>query len=259
MLSEMVLGRRFQVQTVGDTPEPLKLRRYLIALVCTIVSSALIGLGSVMPWKTIVPTAPAPTASATPGSSSLFGPPAPSASSSHGTARPSRASPTEPLAPPSTSPSRGTVHHWNTATVSGGQPVTCSDQANACGAIFAVNNGRPGVLYGGNTVTITATPDAGNSTFSLRVGSAITSPPSSTLCSDLMVHITDGENPAQQLYSGTVTGMAQLAVPSNGGNPNWSPGSANTFSFTLSLPADSPNADMGADCTVAYTWTQSSV
>lgn len=157
------------------------------------------------------------------------------------------------------------VHHSNVATVTGGQPVPCTDQTSpgACGAIFDAANIVPG--WGPNQVGTVAITNTGSeaSTFELSLKSAVVSgddtywtAADNSLCGDLQLIVKDSETINHVVYSGSLAGMTTANIVDSGGNLVWNPGATDTFAFTLSLPGGSANTDEDSVCTAAFTWGQ---
>ena len=152
----------------------------------------------------------------------------------------------------------GAFLHQNTATVQGGSPVICTDATSplACGAVFSVADARPGSTTTG-TVEIQTAATAPASLFQLGMASAQVSPPSSPLCGDLRLQITDSDPVRHVLFQGALTSMPTLRILDIASDAAWPPGGYGRFTFVIGLPASSGNADQNATCTVAVTWTQS--
>ncbi len=149
----------------------------------------------------------------------------------------------------------GTAHHRNVATVGGsGSPITCTDQAGACGAIFIVAGIKPAGTATG-TVQITNTGSLPSS-FALTLTSATVSGAGVTLCTSLTLTIVDAQAPVTTVYSGALSTMPAQALNRSTGGTTWAAGDSNTFTFTLTLPAASPSTDQASTCTAVYTWTQ---
>jgi hypothetical protein len=155
------------------------------------------------------------------------------------------------------------VHHSNVATISGGSPVACTDQTSpaACGVIFNVNRLTPG--YGPTTVGTVTIANTGTeaSTFNLLLTSAVVSSDSllwtsadNTLCGDLRLTITDAT--PHTVYSGSLAALPLEALNASTGIATWNPLDSDTFTFSLALPASSPNTDEDSTCTAAFTWGQ---
>jgi hypothetical protein len=155
------------------------------------------------------------------------------------------------------------VHMQNVATETGMEPVTCTDLTSPgdCGAIFTASGITPGYSSQVGTVTITNTGTEA-STFGLSLQSAVADPGDSTLCADLQLTVTDLASPLVPVYSGSLAAWTDVvAIPDSGGNPTWTQGASDTFSFSLTLPstiqgAPDPATDEDSECTAAFTWTQ---
>ena len=159
------------------------------------------------------------------------------------------------------------VHMSNVATITGGSLVTCTDanSPGTCGAIFHVNKLTPG--YGPTqvgTVTITNTGTEA-STFNLQLTSAVVSSDSptwtsadNTLCASLHLTITDSQ--PSTLYSNLpLAALPTENLNSSASSLTWNPGDSDTFTFSLALPAASPNTDEDSTCTAVFTWGQNGV
>ncbi|MBJ7608059.1 MAG: hypothetical protein JF887_01325 [Candidatus Dormibacteraeota bacterium] len=147
----------------------------------------------------------------------------------------------------------GTVHHTNLAKVGGaGAGVSCTDLTSpgSCGIIFTLAAGKPGSSTTG-TVQITHTGSLA-STFQLTLASAT----GGTLCTSLNASIVDNEGTPASVYSGSLSAMTAQNLKQSAGSATWNTSDTGTYSFTVSLPNNSANADMGQTCTAAYTWTQ---
>jgi hypothetical protein len=165
----------------------------------------------------------------------------------------------------------GAVHHTNTVG-----STTCNDSsvspATTCAVIYATTGGsyqKPGDSIQG-TVTISI-PSSSTLPSTMTVGPAASSPytnspSSSTLCSTLLLQVTDGETGATtgNVYGGS--GGASLsaftsavAIKNSAGSSSWASGDSDTFTFKVTYPSGSTStAEMGSTCTAKFLFTQSS-
>ena len=172
--------------------------------------------------------------------------------------------PTTPRSPgpggpgPGSAAATGSFLHQNTATVEGGSPVTCNDtdSPQACGAVFAISGARPGSRTAG-TVVIQSQGSAPPSLFQLSLASATASPPSSPLCADLTLQVTDSEAVQHVLYQGPLTAMPTLQILDDAADATWPSGGSGRFNFAVGLPTSSGDTDQSASCSVSVRWTQS--
>ncbi|HXZ99564.1 MAG TPA: hypothetical protein VEK76_04365 [Candidatus Binatia bacterium] len=160
------------------------------------------------------------------------------------------------------------VHHSNTATITGGTGIYCTDQQGPCGAVFNVTGIKPG--YGPTQVGTVAITNIGSeaSTFTLQLTPSappiVTAAPAdpyyvpsdTTLCSDLQLTIADSEGVPFTVYSGSLTALPTKALVTNQGQATWLTGDTNTYKFSLSLPSNSPTTDEDSTCTASFTWGQ---
>jgi len=152
----------------------------------------------------------------------------------------------------------GGVHIQNVATITypnSAAPVTCTDQTSpgSCGAIFSVAGAAPGFSAPVGTVEITNTGTL-PTTFTLSLGSAVTTGQGTTLCGDLTLSIVDANGVT--VYSGALTGLTTTAnLDSSLSSPTWNQSDSNTFTFSLALPG-SQSSDQDSTCTADFTWTQ---
>lgn len=147
----------------------------------------------------------------------------------------------------------GTVHHTNLAKVGGlGAGVSCTDLTSpgACGVIFTLAGGKPGSSTTG-TVQLTNTGTLA-STFTLT----LLTDTGGTMCSTLNAQIVDNEGTPATVYNAALSTMTAQSLKQSAGSLTWNTSDTGTYTFTISLPNTSTNADMGQTCTVAYTWTQ---
>jgi len=104
-------------------------------------------------------------------------------------------------------------------------------------------------------VTITNTGTlAGNYSLS---STEVATPGGNTVCAHIDLTITDDATPTPNtIYSGTedalVTGGPRTLTADN---PFAASTGAHTYHFSATLDAASPNSEMGATCTAAFTWT----
>jgi hypothetical protein len=169
----------------------------------------------------------------------------------------------------------GAVHHTNTVG-----STTCNDSsvtpATTCAVIYATAGGsyqKPGDSIQG-TVTISI-PSSSTLPSTLTLGPAASSPytnspSSSTLCSTLLLQITDGESGAAtgNVYGGSAGASlssftSAAAIKTSGGATSWSSGNSDTFTFKVTYPnvtsgSGNSTAEMGSTCTAKFLFTQSS-
>jgi len=162
------------------------------------------------------------------------------------------------------------VHMQNVATVTGGHAVPCTDENSpgACGAVFDVSGINPG--FGPaqvGTVTITNTGSESSvfvlelspsapPTVSAAPGDTYWTSADNTLCTDLVLTVKDQETTPHVVYSGSLAAMPTESIVDNGGNSTWAPGATDTYSFSLALPAGSPNTDEDSTCAATFTWAE---
>jgi len=169
----------------------------------------------------------------------------------------------------------GAIHHTNTVG-----STTCNDSSvtptTTCGVIYATAGGsyqRPGDSLTG-TVTISI-PASSTLSSSMTLGPAASSPytnspSSSTLCSSLLLQVTDGESGATtgNVYGGasgaSLTAFTTAAaIKNSGGSATWASGDSDTFTFKVSYPnvttgSGNSSAEMASTCTAKFLFTQAS-
>ncbi len=167
--------------------------------------------------------------------------------------------------------STGAIHHTNTVG-----STTCNDSsvtpATTCAVIYATAGGtyqKPGDSIQG-TVTISI-PASSTLTSTMTVGPAAStpytnSPGSSTLCSTLLLQVTDNESGATQgnVYGGSSGASlsaftSAAAIKTSAGSSSWVSGDSDAYTFKVTYPSSSSStAEMGSTCTAKFLFTQSS-